>query len=148
MTRIPLALARRAEVLGFHVEYKPIVRRHGWPEASHRPFHLHGHGRVRYFRHLASVERELAHAENLRQAVKDAEAARAAPGRPGSAVDTHAGKVAYAKANKTCFACRAYSAPLSRLTGYCRIGGPAEWGDADQLISWANTCSRFEPAKD
>ena len=37
---IPAKLHRIAESAGYRLDYKPMVRRRGWPTESARPYHL------------------------------------------------------------------------------------------------------------
>lgn len=149
MTAAHHEIARRAEALGLHVEYHP--------ELPSLTFHLVGRGATRRFASLASLERTVAYHEELHQLTRAAAEAIAdgiANPQPVvsqpvvNPVDSHAGRVEFAKANKTCFACRFYSAPFQRLVGHCGIGGPAEWGHPDQQIGWASTCSKFQPVEE
>lgn len=60
--------------------------------------------------------------------------------------DTHKGRVACAKEHNTCFACRHYSAPYRRLSGFCGLGAP-EWAYKNfNDVRWDNTCKRYEEA--
>lgn len=68
-------------------------------------------------------------------------------------IDTHAGRVAYAKANSTCFACANYCAQFSRLTSHCLAGGldpeltaaalTEETAGIRATVRWDNSCPRF-----
>lgn len=145
-----------AKPLGLFVEHVPAIRRRTRERQSARPFHLIGGGRARYFASADAVKRELRYLQGLRDAQRAAAEAAVAsqPAPVRNAIDTHAGKVEFAKANETCFACRFYSHPLQRLAGYCALGAPC-WAKAtgkeasaayvgDNWVGWANTCERFE----
>lgn len=140
MTAAHHEIARRAEALGLHVEYHP--------ELPSLTFHLIGRGATRRFASLASLERTVAYHEELHRLTREAAEARVKPEPATNSTLSHAGRVEFAKSNRTCFACRFYSAPFQRLVGHCGIGGPAEWGHPDQQIGWASTCSKFQPVEE
>jgi hypothetical protein len=72
---------------------------------------------------------------------------------PMANITTHADRIAYAKANRTCFACANYCGQFSRFTAYCTEGGlDPEWTAAAHTeqtaairatVGWSNRCPRF-----